>query len=180
MSMCHVGYRAQNRTGVSHLHYAEGVLDWSRYHQCRERSLREHAATFPEDSDNRKYFEEQAALSGKAKLGYDPSLRLDGCERRAGKGGFWQVNTPEAEAAWRRHARAHDTSDDIPLDHCDLVLDFDTKHAVIRNQGLTAWQDYLPDGWTYELAEMPEDVPGEQGVNDPTIGDVYDPSEDGV
>ena len=162
MSMCPIGYKIRGRTGVSHLHYAEGILDWSRYHQCRERSLREHAQGFPEGSDNRKYFEEQAALSAKAKFGYDPSLRLGGCERRAGEGGFWQVSTPEAEVAWRRHARARDRSDDTPLDHCDLVLDFDTRHAVIRNQGLTAWQDCLPDGWTYEFAEMPECVPDDE------------------
>ncbi len=159
MSMCHIGYRTRSRIGVSYLHYAEGVLDWSRYHQCRERSLRKHAATFSEGSDDRKYFEEQSALSAKAKFGFDPSLNLGGCERRAEKAGVWQVNTPKAEAAWRRHARAHDRSDHIPLGHCDLVLDFDTKHAVIRNQGLTDWQDYLPDGWTYEFADMPDEAP---------------------
>jgi hypothetical protein len=165
--MCHIGYRAGNRTGVSYLHYAQGTLAWSRYHAHREEEFRRLAAEHPEGSDGRRYFEERAEFSARAKLGFDPSLHLDGSERRAGMGGFWQVSGRKAEAAWRRHARSCDESDHDGLDHCALFLDFDRHHAVIRDQGFCDWQESLPDGWTFEFAEMPEDAPSESDGDRP-------------
>jgi len=159
MSMCHIGYRAEGRTGVSYLHYAQGTLDWARYHAQGEVGSRRSATEFDEGSTNRTYFEERTAFHAEAKLAFSPALNLGGCEREAGEHGFWRCDTPQAEAVWRKHAQSCDESDEVPLDRCALVLDFDARHATIRDRQFAEWERFLPDGWTHEFAETPGDGP---------------------
>ena len=158
MSMCYIGFRAGCHTHVSHLHYADGVLDWRKYHEHRERQHAEIAARCGEGSGLRDCHEEMAAHSARAKLGFEPeSVGVSGCERIAGENGFWRCDTPEACAKWRAAMRKIDSSNHVRLDCCALFLDFTKEHAVIRDQGFCNWEDYLPDGWTHEFAELGKD-----------------------
>ena len=66
-------------------------------------------------------------------------------------------DTPETCAKWRAAMREINASDEVRLGQCALFLDFTRKHATIRNQMLCNWEDYLPDGWTHEFAELARD-----------------------
>lgn len=153
MSMCHIGFRCGGRTHVAYLHYAQGILDWRKYHAERERSLGEHALKFEEGSSNRSYFQDVSALSGRMKSAFDP-VHADGCERDAAKHGCWTCEDAKQQARWRAMARGFDDSNHVRLDHCALFLDFTTKHAVIRDPGFCNWEQFLPDGWTHEFGEI--------------------------
>lgn len=156
MSMCHIGFRAGNHKHVSYLHYAQGVLDWRKYHARNETYLAEYAKGFEEGDNLRTYFEEVSARHGRMKLAYD-SAYADGCERDANKHGCRTCEDAKQQAKWRKMAREFDDSSHVRPDHCALFLDFTRKHAVIRNSGFCNWQDYLPDGWTWETKEIGKD-----------------------
>jgi len=156
MSMCLIGFRAGSHTHVSYLHYAQGVLDWRKYHADQEVSLGEHALKFDEGTSNRTYFEEIAALHGVMKSGFDPA-HADGCERMAGEGGFWTCEDAKQQMRWRTAMRARDDSNEVPLDDCALFLDFDARHATVRDRQFVEWERFLPDGWTWEEKEIGKD-----------------------
>lgn len=153
MSMCHIGFRAGTHTHVAYLHYAQGILDWRKYHVQQEASLGEHAKKFDGGDSNRTYFEEVSALHGQMKLGYDP-VHADGCERDAAKHGCWTCEDAKQQARWRAMAREFDDSNEVRLDHCALFLDFTARHATIRDRQFSSWEEYLPDGWTFEFGEI--------------------------
>jgi len=151
MSMCHIGFRAGSHVHVAYLHYAQGTLDWRKYHAQWETKLGEHAERCLEAS--RPYFEKTSALHGRMKLGYDP-IHADGCERAAAEHGCWTCEDAKQQARWRKMVREFDDSNHVSPDHCALFLDFTARHATIRDRQFASWEDYLPDGWTWELKEI--------------------------
>lgn len=152
MSMCWIGFRAGNHTHVAYLHYSQGVLDWRKWHEQRASGLAEHALKFEEGSESRAYFERQAEESRRVLA--DPSYPINERDRDAQRLGFWTCETKEEQARWRKHARECDDSNHVRLDHCAVVYDFTRKHAVIRDRGFSAYEECLPDGWTFEFGEI--------------------------
>ena len=149
MSMCNIGFRAGGHISVIYLHYAQGILDHQKYHQW----MLDHWSNRKTIDD---YTAKQIAIEEKMAKGFVPEVVHDGCEQEAGLGGFWRCDTPKEQAKWRSYVRQnYEVCKNIPREECALWLDFTKQHAVIRDNGLCNWEDFLPDGWTHEQIESP-------------------------
>jgi len=145
--MCSVSYTRDGQTKTALLHYAQGILDHAKYHrQCAE-AARRALAQHPRD----KYWAKYLAVHEEAAKGFSPHLPVGGCEEVAWAGGYWQVNTPEAEAAFCAHADKG--AQEGRYHRAPLHLDFDAKTMTIaKDQRLCNWGDYAPDGWQVVIA----------------------------
>jgi hypothetical protein len=89
--------------------------------------------------------------------GYHANPNPSGCEREAFEGGFWLCQGRKERAAYRKAKRAWNEKPDTDPATCELLLDFDRSHAIVRDRSYVEWEELLPEGWTFEFDLKEED-----------------------